>query len=193
MHAGLLSNPRRGFFTITPTGKELLQENPSRIDVNLLLRYPNFAEFRSRRTTGEAPTSEPSMGDGETPEDSLAAAYQLLRDGLETELLQQIKDSSPSFFERLVVDLLVKMGYGGSRQEAGRAIGRSGDGGIDGVIDEDRLGLDVYTFRPSVGTLLSAVQRYRDLPVPFRASALVKESSSPLRASAKMPKTMPLV
>jgi restriction system protein len=80
---------------------------------------------------------------GETPEDSLAAAYQTLRADLEAELLKQVKDSSPTFFERLVVELLVKMGYGGSRQEAGRAIGRSGDGGIDGIINEDRLGLDV--------------------------------------------------
>jgi restriction system protein len=73
----------------------------------------------------------------------LAAAYQTLRADLEAELLQQVKDSSPTFFERLVVELLVKMGYGGSRQDAGRAIGRSGDGGIDGIINEDRLGLDV--------------------------------------------------
>jgi restriction system protein len=86
---------------------------------------------------------EPTNENGETPEGALAASYEVLRSSLESELLQQIKDSSPSFFERLVVDLLVKMGYGGSRREAGRAIGRSGDGGIDGVIDEDRLGLDV--------------------------------------------------
>jgi hypothetical protein len=79
---------------------------------------------------------------GETPEDALAAAYRKLRGTLEAELLQQIKESSPAFFEQLVVDLLVKMGYGGSRQDAGRAIGRTGDGGIDGIINEDRLGLE---------------------------------------------------
>ena len=143
MHAGLLSNPRRGFFTITASGRELLQEGPERIDVNLLQRYPSFMEFRSRGKVSESSSEGPTQGDSETPEDALATAYQTLRNNLETELLQQIKDSSPSFFEQLVVDLLVKMGYGGSRQEAGRAIGRSGDGGIDGVIDEDRLGLDV--------------------------------------------------
>lgn len=143
MHAGLLSNPRRGFFVVTDQGKQLLQENPSRIDLKLLQRYPRFLEFRSRRKTTDSPRDEHPNDNRETPEDALAASYEVLRSSLESELLQQIKDSSPSFFERLVVDLLVKMGYGGSRREAGRAIGRSGDGGIDGVIDEDRLGLDV--------------------------------------------------
>jgi restriction system protein len=79
----------------------------------------------------------------QTPEDAMALAYQRVRKELEAELQEQVKSSSPAFFERLVVDLLVAMGYGGSRQDAGRAIGKSGDGGIDGMIKEDRLGLDV--------------------------------------------------
>jgi restriction system protein len=79
----------------------------------------------------------------QTPEDSMASAYKTVRRNLETELLEQIKSASPAFFERLVIDLLLAMGYGGSRQDAGRAIGKSGDGGIDGIINEDRLGLDV--------------------------------------------------
>jgi restriction system protein len=141
--AGLIDSPRRGFFRITPRGLNLLQERPIQIDVNLLERFPEFLEFRARRREKESASTPDLTASGETPEDALAAAYQTLRADLEAELLQQVKDSSPAFFERLVVELLVKMGYGGSRQDAGRAIGRSGDGGIDGIINEDRLGLDV--------------------------------------------------
>jgi restriction system protein len=141
--AGLVDSPRRGIFRITQRGLDLLQERPIRVDVRLLERFPEFLEFRNRRRERES-TSTPALTEaGETPEDSLAAAYQTLRADLEAELLQQVKESSPAFFERLVVELLVKMGYGGSRQDAGRAIGRTGDGGIDGIINEDRLGLDV--------------------------------------------------
>jgi restriction system protein len=141
--AGLIDSPRRGFFRITQRGLALLQEKPLCIDVNLLERFPEFLRFRARRWE-KASASTPALPEsGETPEDALAAAYQTLRADLEVELLQQVKESSPTFFERLVVELLGKMGYGGSRQDAGRAIGRSGDGGIDGIINEDRLGLDV--------------------------------------------------
>jgi restriction system protein len=141
--AGLLTNPRRGAFKITDSGQTLVKENPTKIDVKLLERYSSFLEFRNRRRDREFLTTQPAIESDDTPEDSLAVAYRKLRGDLEAELLQQVKESSPSFFERVVVDLLVKMGYGGSREDAGRAIGRSGDGGIDGIIDEDRLGLDV--------------------------------------------------
>jgi len=113
----------------------------------MLERYKEFQAFRTRRrdrNEGEVrheTDAEPS--EGQTPEDILASAYKQLRETLETELLDQIKAASPTFFERLVIDLLVAMGYGGSRRDAGRAIGRSGDGGIDGIIKEDKLGLDV--------------------------------------------------
>ncbi len=146
--AGLLRSAKRGTFQITERGIALLSENPRQIDVALLDRYEEFRQFRSRRREkGEIeseiklPQSEPPTD--QTPEDALAAAYQKLRKNLEAELLDQIKAASPAFFERLVIDLLVAMGYGGSRQDAGRAIGRSGDGGIDGIIKEDKLGLDV--------------------------------------------------
>src|SRR5919109_1912248 len=141
--AGLIDSPRRGLFRIRQHGLDLLQENPPRIDVKLRERFPEFLEFRNRRRDRESTATPVFTESGETPEDALAAAYQTLRADLEAELLQQVKESSPTFFERLVVELLVKMGYGGSRQDAGRAIGRSGDGGIDGIINEDRLGLDV--------------------------------------------------
>lgn len=144
--AGLLHNPKRGIFQITDLGKALLAESPSRIDVAALERYEAFRDFRGRRrdkSEGEGKLAEPKVANDQTPEDALATAYRKLRENLEADLMEQVKSSSPAFFERLVVDLLVAMGYGGSRQDAGRAIGRSGDGGIDGIINEDKLGLDV--------------------------------------------------
>ena len=144
--AGLLASPKRGYFNITSQGIELLSENPKLINISVLERYPEFMEFKARRkektndAAEETITESPSS---ETPEDSLASAYRTLRENLEQEILDSIADSSPSFFEKLVVDLLVNMGYGGTRQDAGRALGKSGDGGIDGIINEDRLGLDV--------------------------------------------------
>ena len=109
--------------------------------------------------------------ESETPEDQLASAYKRLRHDLELELLAQVKASTPAFFERLVIDLLVSMGYGGSRQDAGRAIGKSGDGGIDGIIKEDKLGLDVIYLqakrwdgtvgRPEVQKFAGALQGHR--------------------------------
>lgn len=144
--AGLLTSPRRGVVRITQAGLELLAKSPSRIDNGVLQAYPEFNAFRerSRQTSNEIsdPTSSTDDQTEQTPEDAMASAYRRLRTELEIELLEQIRKSSPAFFEQLVVDLIVAMGYGGSRQDAGRAIGRSGDGGIDGIIKEDKLGLD---------------------------------------------------
>ena len=145
--AGLLTSPKRGFFTISQKGTELLATNPTRIDASILEQYPEFIEFKNRRkdkAEGES-EFEPAFEQESTltPEDALAAAYNKLRSALESEILSAVKEAAPSFFERVVVDLLVKMGYGGNRQDAGRALGKSGDGGIDGIINEDRLGLDV--------------------------------------------------
>lgn len=143
--AGLLEAPKRGVFRITPEGKALLAKNPARIDNNLLNQYESFRAFRARGKESEDNQKAVALeaASEQTPEDAMATAYQRVRKNLETELLEQVKAASPAFFERLVIDLLVAMGYGGSRQDAGRAIGRSGDGGIDGIIKEDRLGLDV--------------------------------------------------
>lgn len=145
--AGLLSNTKRGFFTITSQGAELLLSNPKHIDITTLDKYPAFIEFKNRKKEkGENEITIPLLTEQEstqTPEDALAFAYNKLRSALESEILSAVKEASPSFFERLVVDLLVKMGYGGNRQDAGKALGKSGDNGIDGIINEDRLGLDV--------------------------------------------------
>lgn len=142
-HAGLIENPRRGMFQITERGIDLLREDRSKIDIKFLERYPEFVRFRKRRQVKEGEPANRIVESEQTPVDSLAAAYEQLHADLEAELLQQVKELPPAFFERLVVDVLVKMGYGGSYQDASRVIGQSGDGGIDGIINEDRLGLDV--------------------------------------------------
>ena len=144
--AGLLSSPKRGQFQITERGKQVLAENPGRINVTFLEKFPEFIEFRNLRHEKAESSSVPttiSQSDESTPEEALEAAYESLRSDLINEILETVKNCSPAFFEELVVDLIVRMGYGGSRREAGQAIGRSGDEGIDGIIKEDRLGLDI--------------------------------------------------
>lgn len=140
--AGLLTSPKRSYFQITPRGQEVLAQDPAKINVAFLRRFPEFLEFQrgANKDSDIAP-----IGDSDliTPEESIESAYQRARESLAAELLQMVKDCSPEFFEQLVVDLLVRMGYGGTRRDAGRRLGKSGDGGIDGIINEDRLGLDV--------------------------------------------------
>ncbi len=135
--AGLVEYKKRGSFTITKIGKDVLTQNPSDIDNKFLMQFPDFVKFKTR--TKESDTEDP---DEKTPEEILEYSYQNLRDTIAQDLLSNVKSCSPEFFERLVVDLLLNMGYGGSRRDAGEAIGRSGDGGIDGIIKEDKLGLD---------------------------------------------------
>lgn len=142
--AGLITSTRRGFFRITERGQSVLASKPERIHVKYLEQFPEFVAFRELRH--ERADEQPAPADPQTdvtPEEALDAAYQRLRLDLEAELLEQVKSASPSFFERVVVELLVRMGYGGSLRDAGQAVGRSGDGGINGIIKEDRLGLDV--------------------------------------------------
>lgn len=140
--AGLLKYPRRGYFIITDRGKEVLQRDPERINMNYLREFPEYNEFRTTsREPGETVQVEDDI-DKLTPEEALEEAYQKIREDLSEEVLQAVIKSSPGFFEKLVVELLVQMGYGGSRREAARAVGGSGDEGIDGIIDEDQLGLD---------------------------------------------------
>jgi restriction system protein len=147
--AGLLEFPRRGYFKITGRGREALKQDPAAINVKFLERYPEFLEFRARSSGPKAakPTATESEAvSAQQPLDPLEAmetAYEAIRGDLVSELLEQVMRCSPDFFERLVVDLLVRMGYGGTRKDAGRAVGKSGDGGIDGIINEDRLGLEV--------------------------------------------------
>ncbi len=143
--AGLIDAPKRATFVITELGLQTLKENPDRIDAKYLRKFPAFLEFVHAGKTesegeGEAISQEITA---QTPEENLDKAYQRIRKSLADELLAKVIDLSPAFFERLVIELLVKMGYGGSIKDAGKAIGKSGDEGIDGTIKEDRLGLDI--------------------------------------------------
>lgn len=138
--AGLVESTKRAYFRISDRGIQVLKEKPDAVNVKYLEQFPEFIEFRKRKKDKKA---KKTISDESPPEELIESAYQSLRDNLAAELLQNVKNCSPSFFEKLVVDLLVKMGYGGTRKDAGQAIGKTGDGGIDGIIKEDRLGLDI--------------------------------------------------
>ena len=143
--AGLLDYPNRSFFKITTRGLDLLKTKPNKITISLLKQYPEFLDFvgaaniSSKKSDNKINVVEDNE---QTPEEALEYSYQEIRCNLALEILEKVKSCSPNFFERLVVELLVKMGYGGSIKEAGQAIGKTGDEGIDGIIKEDRLGLD---------------------------------------------------
>lgn len=135
--AGLLEATRRGHFKITQRGAEILKKEPRRIDNKLLSQFAEFREFQGKKRIKKE--NDASV---ETPIESIATYYEQIQAALASELLDRVKKCSPQFFERLVILLLVRMGYGGTLKDAGQAIGRTGDGGIDGVIREDKLGLD---------------------------------------------------
>jgi restriction system protein len=137
--AGLLVKTRRGHFKITPEGLAVLENAPSRIDLPFLRRFPAFNAFQARAVAD----SEAVIPEDQTPEETLQAAYQKIRANLASEVLEQVKAASPEFFERLVLDLLLAMGYGGSRDAAGALTTAGADEGVDGIINEDQLGLDV--------------------------------------------------
>ena len=169
--AALLESTRRGHFRITQRGQEILTKNLPEINVKLLDQFPEFIEFRAKHREREETTETAETETLQTPGELLETAYQKLREDLTAELLKFVRECSPAFFERLVIDVLVKMGYGGSRKEAGQAIGRSGDEGIDGIINEDRLGLDVIYIqakrwqatigRPEIQKFAGALQGHR--------------------------------
>lgn len=142
-NAEVISNTQNGVYQLTQRGKEVLKSSLTKVDLHFLNQFEEHLEFRRRRPA--SPINEPVEGEhsSQTPKEILERAYQTLRGSLAQELLERIRQASPSFFETLVVELLLKMGYGGSRQDAGQAIGRSGDEGVDGIIKEDKLGLDV--------------------------------------------------
>ncbi|WP_241392661.1 restriction endonuclease [Rippkaea orientalis] len=150
--AHLIETTKRGYFRITDQGITVLQQNYQKIDTNFLKQFEEFNEFHlgtktKKDSTNNSENSELSclsLNDQiQTPEELLDQLYQKIKDDLKQEILEQIMRCSPEFFERLVIDLLIKMGYGGSKKEAGKAVGKAKDGGIDGIIKEDRLGLDI--------------------------------------------------
>ena len=171
--AGLIDQPRRAFFQITERGREVLKTSPILINMKFLEQFPEYLAFKESSDQAEAQQqiTSPIAVQNETPEELIESGARTIRKELAEEILQRIKGCPPVFFERLVVELLVKMGYGGTRQDAGRAIGRSGDEGIDGVIHEDRLGLDVIYLqakrwenvvgRPEIQKFVGALQGQR--------------------------------
>lgn len=143
-HARLIETTRRGHFKISARGLNVLKEAPPFINVKFLEQFEEFREFTAKHRKKKVEKTEKDTEEIETtPEEALENAYENLRDNLASEILQNIKASPPSLFEKIVVELLVKMGYGGSRKDAGKAVGRIKDEGIDGIIKEDRLGLDI--------------------------------------------------
>lgn len=145
--AGLLSRPQRGYVQVTPAGMNALHDFPDRIDNKALMAFPTFQEFRLQSKPSQtAPAIAPvptQVGESATPEEILEGSWTALRETLGEELLAKVRDSTPKFFEKLVLDLLIAMGYGGSLTDAATMLGTSGDEGVDGVIKEDKLGLDV--------------------------------------------------
>ena len=142
--AGLLEDTRRSHFRITDKGSEILAKPPTEINVKFLQQFPEFNEFRKKKDDGEEKQEQIIQEEtSQTPQELLEYGYHKIKRDLAQELLESVRKASPRFFEQLVVELLLKMGYGGSLKDAGKAIGQSGDGGIDGIIKEDKLGLDV--------------------------------------------------
>ena len=170
--AGLLSIPTKGMVQITERGQEALKHGPERITIRWLKQYPEFAEFHSASPADSSVlTLQSEPVEQATPDEQLAAAHQALTQSLADDLLAQVRAASPTFFEQLVVDLMIAMGYGGSRKEAGQATQQTNDDGIDGIIKEDKLGLDViylqakrwsYTVhRPEIDKFIGALTRQR--------------------------------
>ncbi|MEI7702838.1 MAG: restriction endonuclease [Planctomycetia bacterium] len=173
--AGLIASVRRGYAKITGDGKALLKKNPPGIDLKLLTTFPAYREFQKRKkseTAAELNVPELTSTQMITPDEQIDASHAELHEALAAEILEQVLLFSDSRFEHLVVELLVAMGYGGSIADAGKAVGRRGDGGIDGVIKEDRLGLDVIVIqakkwtngivgRPEVQAFVGSMEGYR--------------------------------
>jgi restriction system protein len=160
--ARLIELPRRGYCRATDRGRELLAEGVSEIDLGLLERYPEFVAWKIQSKGGQV-VEEHEMREG--AEELIASNFELLHAELAREIVARVHSFSPAFFERLIIDLLVRMGYGGGRAEMGRALGRVGDGGVDGVIKEDELGLDVVyvqakRFDPNKGVPLCEVRDF---------------------------------
>lgn len=141
--AGLIESTRRAYVRITDRGLKVLTENPALINVKFLRQFPEFIEFQTLKRENNESEIDDHLESSETPEELLETAYIKIRKSLANELINKVIQLPPAFFEKLVVELLVKMGYGGSIKDAGKAIGKSNDEGIDGTIKEDKLGLDI--------------------------------------------------
>jgi len=188
--AGLLESTRRGYFRITPQGRDFLAQNPSDLNVSVLLNFPQFAAWRDSEKSSTNAVDEEERASEINPEEKIALSFQILTKDLSAELIGRVHSFTPAFFESLIVDLLLAMGYGGGRAEMGRALGRSGDGGIDGVIKEDELGLDVVyiqakRYAPANAVAASEVRDFVGSLEGHRASKGVFVTTSYFPQSAK--------
>jgi restriction system protein len=170
--AGLIEQPKRSYFRITERGSQVLASNPAALNMKALEQFPEYLAFRDNQISESTPsiiTASPIQV--ATPEEQLEESFKRLTNELASDVLDNVKTCSPAFFERLVVEVLLRIGYGGTRADAGRAIGRSGDEGIDGIINEDRLGLDAIYIqakrweavigRPEIQKFVGALQGQR--------------------------------
>ncbi len=169
--AGLVDSDKRGTQKISQKGLEVVKKEPKKIDVSFLMQFPEFSEFRTQRENEEEVVTE-NGHQVKTPEENLENTHLAIQSDIEKEVLLKVKESSSQFFEKVVVDLVVAMGYGGSRQDAGKAVGKSGDGGIDGIIKEDRLGLDTIYMQAKRWEGTVPVKEIRD----FAGALLSKKS-----------------
>ena len=142
--AGLLTSPKRGFFIATDEGRRVLAESPERIDVKFLKKFKGFRDFHNRkgRSTDKDNQVETVIESESTPDEDLRKAYEQINAGIAEDILERVRSSTPQFFEDLILKLLLAMGYGGTSEDAARALGKSGDNGVDGVVDQDSLGVD---------------------------------------------------
>lgn len=193
--AGLVRMIRRGVFTASEEGRRLLATNPARIDKGTLSQYPDYMAWKDKRgegasgAVGESITRELET-DIATPEERMEAGYAELAASLRIEVLERLLDASPAFFEQVIVDLLVAMGYGGGRAEMGKAIGRSGDEGIDGIVKEDPLGLDIVyvqakRYKPSIVVGRPDIQKFAGSLEGFGATKGVFVTTSSFATSAQ--------
>jgi restriction system protein len=162
--AALIESPQRGSYYITQRGKDVISQNPSEITTRFLSQFPEFRNFTNPPDEGERPPNPDDKTEG-TPEELVEYAYKKIKDNLAQEIIDKIKTCSPKFFENLVIDLLLRMGYGGSRKDAGQSMGKTGDGGIDGIIKEDKLGLDIIYIQAKRWEGQVPVKEIRDLLV----------------------------
>jgi restriction system protein len=192
-NAGILESPRRGVHQLTDRGRALLATNPPAVNMAVLNQYPEYVAFRQRTATPGGSTSSPatasSVADDRTPDDLIEDGYRQLRAALVTDLRERISAMPPSAFEQLVVDLLKAMGYGGPQEDAGLVVGGGGDEGIDGVIREDRLGLETIYIqakrwqgtvgRPEIQRFAGALQGQRARKGVFlTTSSFTKDAQS---------------
>lgn len=199
--AGLVDRPRRAIYRLNDRGRQLLASEPGRVDLRVLNQFEELRAFRSQDATeADSPpatvptpgtTTHADMTAAGTPEERAEAAYRELRAALASDVLDRVREQTPDFFEQVVLDVLQAIGYGGPREDAAERLGRSGDGGVDGVIREDKLGLDLITSRRSVGPTPSGAPTSSSSSVLSTDSGHRRACSSRPRRSAARPSSTP--